>query len=338
MMNICYHCSDLFAPMTGISITSLFENNKNCSEITVYIIEKAVSEKNKKVLLELAEKYKRKIVFIPMPDVNKKYSLGLKQVQKKWLFDSYVRLLLDGELPQSLDRVLYLDGDTIVNGNIEEFYNIDLEGNLCAGVSDYLSEEYYELFGLSKTATYCNSGMILIDLDGWRKQSIADKVRECLQENNGYIFFMEQSTWNMVLQDKIKIVHPRYNLLTTVTELTYEEAKTLRQFERGYSKKEIAEAIVNPVIIHFTSFFLLNARPWEKDSNHSMRKYYEKYKAISPWKELPALDVSRTAKGKMKKFIVEFFPKFILLPCVSWVYNVWRINNIKKDMGKAREA
>lgn len=47
-MNIVYHASDSFAKVTGTSIVSIFENNKDIDEINVYVIEKNFTEDNKK--------------------------------------------------------------------------------------------------------------------------------------------------------------------------------------------------------------------------------------------------------------------------------------------------
>ena len=46
-MNILYTCDDKFCAYTGISITSLFENNKDLDEINVFIAGQDISEKNK---------------------------------------------------------------------------------------------------------------------------------------------------------------------------------------------------------------------------------------------------------------------------------------------------
>lgn len=63
-MNIVYHASDSFAKVTGTSIVSIFENNKDIDEINVYVIEKNFTEDNKKKMEQLADKYNRRIIFM----------------------------------------------------------------------------------------------------------------------------------------------------------------------------------------------------------------------------------------------------------------------------------
>ena len=113
-MNVVYHSSDSFAVVTGVSITSLFENNKSADTINVWLIEHDITQENKNNLIKIANKYERKIYFIPMPDINSKWHLNLKMIKDEWLFDSYVRLFLDDILPVSVERVLYLDGDVLI--------------------------------------------------------------------------------------------------------------------------------------------------------------------------------------------------------------------------------
>lgn len=260
-MNIVYHASDSFAKVTGTSIVSIFENNKDIDKINVYVIEKNFTEDNKKKMEQLADKYNRKIIFIPMPDINKSEHLHLKKIKEKWIFDSYCRLFLDKLLPEEVEKVLYLDGDVLNTGSLKELWNLDMGESSAAAVIDCLGEKYYELLGLEKNARYCNSGVILFNLDKWRKDCMGDKVRKYVHDNNGYVFFMEQTVFNAVMQGKIKILHPKYNTYSMMQTMSYEDLMKLRNVKRFYKKNEIEEAINNPILVHMTSSFWIVNRP-----------------------------------------------------------------------------
>lgn len=139
-MNIVYHASDSFAKVTGTSIVSIFENNKDIDEINVYVIEKNFTEDNKKKMEQLADKYNRRIIFIPMPDINKSEHLHLKKIKEKWIFDSYCRLFLDKLLPEEVEKVLYLDGDVLNTGSLKELWSLDMGESSAAAVIDCLGE------------------------------------------------------------------------------------------------------------------------------------------------------------------------------------------------------
>lgn len=330
-MNIVYHASDSFAKVTGTSIVSIFENNKDAKDIVVYIIEKNFTNENKKKITELSDKYARKIVFIPMPDINKSQNLQLKVVKDRWIFDSYCRLFLDKLLPESVEKVLYLDGDVLNMGSLKELWNTDLEGACAAAVMDCLGENYYEAFGLSKEARYCNSGVILFDLVQWRKQEMGRKVREYVHANNGYVFFMEQTVFSAVMQGRLKLLHPKYNTYSMIQTLSYNELMKLRQAERYYSKEEIEEAQASPILVHMTNSFMIVNRPWNEVTNHVMKHEYKKYALLTPWKNEPLDKDKRTIKKKIIDCCVKIMPRKMLISAVGYIYNVTRVNHIRKQ-------
>ena len=61
VLNVTYHCSDLFAPVLASSLASLFENNRSFDEIHVYIFEYPMNSDNKTKLNSLADKYGRNL-------------------------------------------------------------------------------------------------------------------------------------------------------------------------------------------------------------------------------------------------------------------------------------
>ena len=330
-MNIVYHASDSFAKVTGASIASIFENNKEADDITIYIIEKKFTDENKKKMQELADRYARRIVFIPMPDINQTEDLRLKKIKEKWIFDSYCRLFLDKLLPESVDRVLYLDGDVINTGSLEKLWNLDLEATCAAAVIDCIGEKYYQLLGLSKEARYCNSGVILFDLVQWHKQKMDEKVRSYVHDNHGYVFFMEQTVFNAIAQGKIKILHPKYNTYSMLQTLSYEDLMKLRNVERYYSKRDVEEAIERPVLVHMTTSFWVVNRPWCEVTNHPMKEEYKKYADLTPWDS----SLSEDSRGKLKKFtdfVVQHAPKSVVIYLASFLYNTIRVKQIRSEI------
>lgn len=331
-MNIVYHCSNSFVPVLSVSIISILENNKNCENLIFYIIENHISNENKIRLNMMIKNYHRKVIFIPMPDMNKDFKLGLKIIKKNWLLDSYSRLFLGTILPETVERVLYLDCDTLCNASLKDLYNTDLENYYCAGVIDCLSENYYELFQLSKKSFYCNSGVILFDLKKWRENNMEIKVADYVRSKNGYVFFMEQSVMNIVLQENIKIIHPQNNLYTLMIAFTHENLYKLRRQKRYYTNKEIDEAIANPTIIHLTNCFYIKGRPWIKGNQHPYKQLFTQYKSKTPWKDEP-LAKDKTPRNQKYLFnIIRLFPQIIVCTLIGYIYNIWRIKHIKSKM------
>ncbi|MBR4085137.1 MAG: glycosyltransferase family 8 protein [Lachnospiraceae bacterium] len=339
IMNVVYHSSDLFSPVLGVSLASVFENNTSMEEINVYIFDTAISDINKNKLYELAAKYSRSLHFIQMPDINKTQRLGLKDVGKAgWFFNSYMKLFLDELLPENVERVLYLDSDVLVTSDLTELWNMDMNGGCAAGVIDCLGEAYYKVLGLNDGAMYCNSGIILVDLINWKKQRIGQRVREYCAENGGYVFFMEQTAFNAALQEEIIILHPKYNVYSMMQILSYDELVKLRKLERYYTKEDIQEAVKKPVMIHLTNSFLLTNRAWHENSNHPEKELYEKYKEKTPWKEEPGFKDTRNVKDKIIQVIVDVLPRPIVLSVASVLYNYIRVRKIEKLIKEAKKS
>lgn len=334
-MIFVYHSSDLFAPVLATSMASLYENNKLADEIEVYVFETSINKKNRERLYALTNQYHRKLHFIKMPDVNAEMNLGLKDVGKKgWFFNSYCKLYLDQLLPNTIEKVIYLDSDVLVVGDLTNLWNYDLKGKCAAAVVDCLGEKYYNLLGLNKNSKYYNSGVILEDLNAWREQKIGDKVRKYIAENGGYVFFMEQTAFNGGLQDGIVMLHPKYNVYTMLKYLDYEEIIKLRKVKRFYSKEEIKEALENPVILHLTNTFLLPNRAWYFNSKHPDHALYQHYKRMTPWKNEKDFIDKRSRKEKLVQFFVDHLPRKMVLGIASILYNDFRVIKIKKQMLK----
>lgn len=332
-MNIVYHSSNSFVPVLGVSIVSILQNNIEAEVINVYIIENRWTEDNKRLMESLVDNFKNaNLFFIPMPNMNEDYNLGLKQIKSIWLFDSYCRLFLGSILPINIEKVLYLDCDTLCNENLSDFYNTDLEDYYAVGVIDCLSDPYYELFDMDKTSRYCNSGMLLFNLKKWREDNMENTVADYVRSKNGYVFFMEQSVVNILLQNKIKIVHPRYNTYTLMVAFSHENLRRLRRCTRYYSDSEIDEAIKNPVIIHLTNGFYVKGRPWIEGNQHPFRDLFMKYRALTPWKNEPLFPDKSDWKQKAVTTFVNVLPQRIMCYVVGWIYNVWRPKHIKKRM------
>lgn len=338
-MNVAYHLTDNYAKISGTSIVSLFENNKDIDEINVYLIENGFTQKTKDKFTELANKYGRKIYFIPMPNLNgDDFNLGLVSIKKKWMFDSYSRLFLDRLLPEDVERIIYLDGDTLVLGSLKKLWEMNLDGNCCAACLDCVSEPYYKLFGINTKNRYCNSGLILIDLMAWRKKEIGNKVKLYVQKNNGYVFFMEQTVFNAVLQNEMVYLPFKYNVSSLVQVLSYDDLMKLRKPLHFYTEKEVEKAKKNPIVIHMTGFFYVINRAWNEVTNHPDKERFIEYCKKYDW-GVGILDKDkRNFKTKAKDWIVHALPKPMMIWIISCLYNNWRVKNISRISKKINNS
>ena len=68
-----------------------------------------------------------------------------------------------------------------------------------------------------------NSGVMLIDINNWRKQDIEKKLLQFIIDNKGTIQQGDQGVLNAILYDKIIVIDPKYNVVTIMFDFTYSE-------------------------------------------------------------------------------------------------------------------
>lgn len=145
------------------------------------------------------------------------------------------------------DRVLYLDADTIVDGHLGEFYQLDFEDHLAVAIPDMVVnrpeiEHHYMEFPEMKP--YFNAGVLLINNPAWREQHILDKAIHLFQTCKGLIY-ADQDILNILLHRQWKQGDLRYNFQTGARWGLYP-----RGFMTQSDQQE--QSCPHPVIIHYT--------------------------------------------------------------------------------------
>lgn len=281
-MDIIYSSDNNYARHVGISITSLYKENQDCKELRVFLIDDDISEENHKKLDDIARQYKRTISYIPFAGFKKRL-----QLNNKWELpiSAYARLFVAEMVPQDVDRLLYLDCDTVICDNLEELWNTDLQGNTIGAVEDVASCAFFSETGIVEPFRYFCSGVILIDLKRWREIDAQKQLLDYLDKRQGVVRHHDQTILNGVFWNDCLMLHPRYDALTPTFIMSYQNLKAyFRLWDKYYSKREIDESVQNPAIIHFTSSNV--GRPWE-NSRHPKAKIYQKYWRNSAWRDIP---------------------------------------------------
>lgn len=280
-MNLFYTINNAYAPQLGTAICSVCENNRQVDSICFYIGVQNVSEENQHCLKELTEKYGREISFIPI--TNLRESIGFDYDTTAWNEIVLARLLVDKLLPEDVERVLYLDGDTIVLNSLEELWKTDMRGKpLGACIEPTVNHKRKKELGL-QNLPYYNSGVLLIDLTLWREQKIGERILKYYQEHDGRLFAPDQDAINGALEGEIHMLSPRYNYFNAFWYYPYKTLVRIQKPIPFVSEKEFKQIQESPCIIHF----LGEDRPWREGNTHRYSEDYLKYLSMTPWKNTP---------------------------------------------------
>ena len=255
MFNVVLASSNEYCPFLLITLTSLLENNKDDFEcINIFIFDNGIDNNNKSKILILSEKYPCKITLIKLTIFDSlDIELPKMNLKHEWSLTTYSRLFVSSILPTNIDKILFLDCDAIVLGSFKELWDMDLENYYCAAVLDpFNGFQFKNDFWYLNVENYINAGVLLINLEKWRTMNVEDKFIKFLEDHQGCFFFVDQGVINIVLEDKIKIIEPKYNLISYFQFLDYDLAKAFSSIGNEYYTKEIVdESRNNPVFVHF---------------------------------------------------------------------------------------
>jgi lipopolysaccharide biosynthesis glycosyltransferase len=142
-------------------------------------------------------------------------------------YGHYFRVYVGSLLPSSVDRLLYLDYDTLIGRDVTELWEIAMADKVAAVVWDACDPFFdYERklrvsaasIGMERLANvgYFNAGVMLINLALWRQREIESKVMALVHNHPGWSNFVIQDELNLVLQESLVPLSPCWNLLETI--------------------------------------------------------------------------------------------------------------------------
>ena len=333
-MNVAYSTSDLYSELAATSIASLLENSKDVDEINVYVIDIGISEKHRQDLLDLAAAYGRHLEFLE--DLNVEDIAHTKIDVGRWHISTFSRLFLLHVLPEGMDKIIYIDCDMIIRHSLKTLWEMDMEGTWCMSADDCRGKMYRKDIGIPMDSIYTNNGLMVIDLDAWRKNDVESKFIDFINEYHGDITYMDQGVLNGVFQPlkKVKLLPISYNAQTVCYDLGYDGLQACRKPVWAYTRDEFERGIGDPTVVHFTTCFMSGTRPWFKVDHHPYRVEFLKYRSLTAWKDEPLWDDKTPGKKKLMTKVSQTLPKPITYGIIHvahvWAYPI--VRSLKKKL------
>ena len=263
-IHIAFCVNDCYAPYLTVPIKSIVENHRNCA-VCIHVLTDRISPKNRARLSDAAAGIP--CVRLEIHIVDDHALKGLKT--GVWTIYTWYRLLLPEILPDDVKKVLYLDADTLVVADLRELFSLDMTGKAIAASLDSQSFDHraFERCGYEPRKKYICAGVLLMNLDYWRKENLVRRLVDWANVHSDHIAFPDQDTINYVCRDA-KIVLPfRYNILNVfLTDFSV----------RSDCMEELRACIDHPVIIHYAGTY-----PWIKAfATHLMQGEWIKYNSM----------------------------------------------------------
>lgn len=204
-------------------------------------------------------------------------------------FTYYTNLRMHlSEILHDVNRVLYLDVDTLVMGDLIPLMDYNMKGKAFALVPepDIVKNNYLVEHSIP-FSNYYNAGVMLIDLARVRKTNYAQLFYQYLSSHYNELHCVDQDTINVLFQDDIVTLPIEYNIM-----INHLHSQVLYTPLR---KAELKNALFHPKIVHYAA-----CAPWYKE----MRKHPYYYAWIARAKQLD-FTITRKYKYSLKQRMIE---------------------------------
>lgn len=165
----------------------------------------------------------------------------------RWSRAVYYRLILPDLLPD-VEKIIYLDCDLAVLDDLGKLYDEPFNGSSCMAVVTKISMAHIEKLGIP-AEEYFNSGVLVFSPAEWKRRNMIERFKKCFEEYSSLLRYPDQDILNFAFRNEVRILHPRWNLITS----TYRNAPV-----SCYTLEEVKEALRAPGIAHYTG----DHKPW----------------------------------------------------------------------------
>ena len=210
---IFYACDNGFVKYTVVSIYSMIQNASREYRYHVYILHTEISEENKQRILQLCDDNFE----ISFEDVSTYLSSIADKLPLRDYYSrtTYFRMFIAEMFPE-YDKAIYLDGDTIIQGDISKLYHTDV-GEAYVGACHEQAMvqvrefgEYSErVVGVSRYSFF-NAGVLLINCDRFRIKFVLDRFIQYLQVYN-FVVTQDEDYLNLICKDHVCWLDGRWN-------------------------------------------------------------------------------------------------------------------------------
>ncbi|MBP2622964.1 SP_1767 family glycosyltransferase [Streptococcus oricebi] len=234
-----------FQEQLATAIKSILFHNR---AVKIYVLQQGIAPDWFVSLRQLARKLDSDLINVPIKaeDLDPSW-----QTQDHISLLTYARYLIPTYIKEK--RVLYLDSDLLVRGELDSLFNLDLKGRLIGAVRD-------------ANGTGFNAGVLLIDNEAWKRQDLGrrlmaatQKVMLDLEAGKLADFNGDQTVLNQVLAQDWLELDKTYNL---------QVGHDLVAFYSGWQQQFEEEK--EPLIIHYTTY----RKPWNSLTAYRYRKLW----------------------------------------------------------------
>lgn len=245
-LSIACCIDDAYALPLAVMLTSLTERLGPAFEATVHLIHRDLGRETLDAVGDIVDTREMRLA-----------GACLERLPRDRTFppEAAAPLLLADMLPQDLGKVIFLDADLLVLDDVSPLWTQALDGRSLAAVVDPAIPWCRSPRGVKgwhdrrmpRDSPYFNAGVLLIDLEAWRRRDVAGKAMAYIRAVGDEVDYLHQEALNATVWDDWLPLANRWNVPSTAG--------------RWFGPTGDA-AVAAPAIVHFAG----RMKPWRMRS------------------------------------------------------------------------
>ena len=244
IIHVSYSLDDKEVYPTFVSMLSGLENcNKDNLIVYHLLLSHSFNTTDIEIFESLKDKYEVKINYYIIPNI-----FGFA---RRWTDNTdcvYYKILIPFMFPD-YERMIYLDGDTLIRKDILEMFTYPFYNNYILGFPFYMGYVMGK-YGIKKPEHYINGGCLLFNIKKIIKDHKDIDLFSATIKNNTIWRFREQDAINYVFYPNIGFLPLKFGIYMIGSKYMFNALAA-----HVYSKLNLtegAEAVKDPSIVHFS--------------------------------------------------------------------------------------
>lgn len=256
-----------YLPQLQVMLTSLHLNNPD-EKAAVYLLHSGLTGENLAPVARQCGAYGYD--FVP---------LGVDAalfrdapVSRQYPREMYYRLLAPHLLPDTLDRALYLDPDTLIINPVRALWETNLDGYLFAAAAHTGKTELANSVNrlrLGGTGDYYNSGVLLMNLAAGRREIDPQELFDYVKRHGRELLLPDQDMLNALYGKRIL---PVEDVLWNYDARNYNNYRL-----RSGGACDLSWVMEHTAILHFCG----KAKPWKRGYLYRFGVLYQHYAQLT---------------------------------------------------------